>query len=173
MRFREKRITKSIINLTPMVDMLFLILLFFLVTSSFIEQPNIKQGLPSTKYASTSKLEERVLMISQDGKLFFQNKPVERKDLVSVLKNAFFQTRRQDPHYAGRQECVVWCHYRSHGRRQRGGPKTNCCPTIFEPENVLDQNRQPLKNLKIRLNDFTGINCTRFFFQTRHAEKRK
>ena len=72
-----------------MVDMLFLILLFFLVTSSFIEQPNIKLELPSTKYASTSKLEERVLTISQDGKLFFQNKPVERKNLVSILKNAF------------------------------------------------------------------------------------
>lgn len=91
MRFREKRIAKSIINLTPMVDMLFLILLFFLVTSSFIEQPNIKLELPSTKYASTSKLEEKVLIISQDGKLFFQNNPVERKDLISVLKNAFSQ----------------------------------------------------------------------------------
>lgn len=91
MRFREKRLTKSIINLTPMVDMLFLILLFFLVTSSFIEQPNIKLELPSTKYAATSKLEERTLTISQDGKLFFQNEPVERKELVSVLKNAFLK----------------------------------------------------------------------------------
>jgi biopolymer transport protein ExbD len=89
MRFREKRLTKSIINLTPMVDMLFLILLFFLVTSSFIEQPNIKLELPSSKYAATSKLEEKVLTISQDGKLFFQNKPVERTDLIPVLKNAF------------------------------------------------------------------------------------
>lgn len=89
MRFREKRTTKSIINLTSMVDMLFLILLFFLVTSTFIEQPNIKLELPSTKYASTSKLEEKVLTISQDGKLFFQNKPIERKDLIPVLKDAF------------------------------------------------------------------------------------
>lgn len=91
MRFREKRITKSVINLTSMVDMLFLILLFFLVTSSFIEQPNIKLELPSTRYASTSKLEERTLTISQDGKLFFQNEPVERKELISVLKNAFLK----------------------------------------------------------------------------------
>ncbi len=93
MRFREKRVTKSIINLTPMVDMLFLILLFFLVTSSFIEQPNIRLELPSTKYASTSKIEERTLTISQDGKLFYQNKPVERKDLIAILKDAF---SRQD-----------------------------------------------------------------------------
>ena len=91
MRFREKRIAKSVINLTSMVDMLFLILLFFLVTSSFIEQPNIKLELPSTRYASTSKLEERTLTISQDGKLFFQNEPVKRKKRIFVLKNAFLK----------------------------------------------------------------------------------
>lgn len=81
MRFREKRIAKSVINLTSMVDMLFLILLFFLVTSSFIEQPNIKLELPSTRYASTSKLEERTLTISQDGKLFFRMNPLKEKNL--------------------------------------------------------------------------------------------
>ena len=75
MKFREKRITKSIINLTPMVDMLFLILLFFLVTSSFSEQPNIKLELPSTKYAASSKLEERVLILSEDGELFLKINP--------------------------------------------------------------------------------------------------
>ncbi|MFO0795039.1 MAG: biopolymer transporter ExbD [Candidatus Brocadiaceae bacterium] len=94
MRFREKRTTKNIINLTSMVDMLFLILLFFLVTSTFMEQPNIKLELPSTKYAATSKLEERVLIISQDGQFFFQNKPVERKDLITILKSAF--TKQDD-----------------------------------------------------------------------------
>ncbi len=77
------------LNLTPMVDVLFLVLLFFLITSSFSEQPNIKLELPSAKYASTSKLEERVLTISQNGELYFQSDPVERKDLPSVLKKAF------------------------------------------------------------------------------------
>ncbi|MGQ3685351.1 MAG: ExbD/TolR family protein [Candidatus Loosdrechtia sp.] len=91
MLFREKRTPKSVINLTPLVDMLFLILVFFLVTSSFIEQPNIRLELPSTKHATVSKLEEHVLTISQDGKLFFQNEPVERKELISVLKSTFSQ----------------------------------------------------------------------------------
>src|SRR3990172_2708537 len=134
MRFREKRITKSIINLTPMVDMLFLILLFFLVTSSFIEQPNIKLELPSTKHASTSKLEERVLTISQDGILFFQNKPVERKDLVSVLKNAF--SKQDDKTLVMRADKNV-----PYGviidimdAAKGAGLKRIVAPTIFEPE---------------------------------------
>ena len=117
-----------------MVDMLFLILLFFLVTSSFIEQPNIKLELPSTKYAATSKLEERVLTISQDGKLFFQNKAIERNDLVSVLKNAF--SKQDDKTLIMRADKNV-----SYGviievmdAAKGAGLKRILAPTIFEPE---------------------------------------
>lgn len=139
MRFREKRITKSIINLTPMVDMLFLILLFFLVTSSFIEQPNIKLELPSTKYAATSKIEERTLTISQDGRLFYQNKPVERNDLVTVLKDAF--SRQDDKTLVLRADKNV-----SYGvvvdvmdAAKGAGLRRIVAPTILEPEKQPDR----------------------------------
>src|SRR4030065_2152865 len=91
MRFREKTPSKSFINLTPLVDMLFIILLFFLVSSPFIDQPNIQLELPTTKHTPTSKVDEQVLTISRDGRLFFQNEPVERKELIQVLKKAFSQ----------------------------------------------------------------------------------
>lgn len=117
-----------------MVDMLFLILLFFLVTSSFIEQPNIKLELPSTKYASTSKIEERVLTISHDGKLFFQNGLVERKELIPVLKNAF--SRQDDKTLVLRADKNV-----PYGvivdvmdAAKGAGLKKIVAPTIFEPE---------------------------------------
>ncbi len=138
MKFREKRITKSIINLTPMVDMLFLILLFFLVTSSFSEQPNIKLELPSTKYAATSKLEERVLILSEDGAMFFENNPVEMKDLVSVLKNAFSKqdektlTMRADKHVP--YGVIVEVMDAAKG----AGLKKILAPTIFAPETKKD-----------------------------------
>lgn len=139
MRFREKRITKSIINLTPMVDMLFLILLFFLVTSSFIEQPNIKLELPSTRYAATSKIEERTLTISQDGRLFYQNKPVERNDLVTVLKDAF--SRQDDKTLVLRADKNV-----SYGvvvdvmdAAKGAGLRRIVAPTILEPEKQPDR----------------------------------
>ncbi|HHT9160176.1 MAG: hypothetical protein A2099_02135 [Planctomycetes bacterium GWF2_39_10] len=134
MKFREKRITKSIINLTPMVDMLFLILLFFLVTSSFIEQPNIKLELPSTKYASTSKLEERVLMISQDGKFFFQNEPVERKDLITVLKNAFLKQDDKTLVLRADKNVPYGVVIDIMDAAKGAGLRRIVAPTIFEPE---------------------------------------
>lgn len=134
MKFREKRITKSIINLTPMVDMLFLILLFFLVTSSFIEQPNIKLELPSTKYASTSKLEERVLTISADGKLFFQNEPVERKALIPVLKNAFLKQDDKTLIMRADKNVPYGVIIDVMDAAKGAGLKKIVAPTIFEPE---------------------------------------
>ena len=134
MKFREKRITKSIINLTPMVDMLFLILLFFLVTSSFIEQPNIKLELPSTKYASTSKLEERVLMISQDGKFFFQNEPVERRDLITVLKNAFLKQDDKTLVLRADKNVPYGVVIDIMDAAKGAGLRRIVAPTIFEPE---------------------------------------
>ena len=134
MKFREKRITKSIINLTPMVDMLFIIVLFFLVTSSFIEQPNIKLELPSTKYASTSKLEERVLMISQDGKFFFQNEPVERKDLITVLKNAFLKQDDKTLVLRADKNVPYGVVIDIMDAAKGAGLRRIVAPTIFEPE---------------------------------------
>ncbi len=135
MRFREKRITRtSIINLTPMVDVLFLILLFFLVTSNFIEQPNIKLELPSTKYASTSKLAEWVLTISQDGKLFFQNKPVERNNLVSELKNAFSNQDDKTLVLKADKNVPYGVVIDVMDAAKGAGLRKIVAPTIFEPE---------------------------------------
>ena len=134
MKFREKRITKSIINLTPMVDMLFLILLFFLVTSSFIEQPNIKLELPSTKYASTSKLEEQVLTISQDGKLFFQNKPVERENLIPVLKSTFSKQEDKTLVLKADKRVTYGVIIDIMDAAKGAGLKRIVAPTLLEPE---------------------------------------
>ena len=135
MRFRDKRITRiSIINLTPMVDVLFLILLFFLVTSSFIEQPNIKLELPSTKYASASKLEEHTLIISQDGKLFFQDQPIERKNLISVLKNAFSKQEDKTLVLKADKNATYGVVIDIMDAAKGAGLKKIVAPTLLEPE---------------------------------------
>ncbi len=92
MQFRHKRIIKPVINIAPVVDVLFLLLIFFMVTSTFVEQPNIKLELPSTKHTEASRLEKVVLTISRGGKLFLQNKPVERKDLRKSLGRIVLDT---------------------------------------------------------------------------------
>ena len=95
MQFRQKRIIKPVINITPVVDVIFLLLIFFIVTSTFIEQPNIKLELPSTRHSETGKTEKTVLTISREGQLFLQDKPVEKKELEKILRRMVMDTGKE------------------------------------------------------------------------------
>ena len=92
MQFRAKRYIKPIINIASLVDVLFLLLIFFMVTSAFVEQPNIKLELPSTRHSEVSKIENMVLTIARDGELFIQDRPVEKKDLEKELRRVVLDT---------------------------------------------------------------------------------
>ena len=92
MQFRLKSYTKPIINIAPLVDVLFLLLIFFMVTSSFVEQPNIKLELPSTSHSEVTKIENTVLTIARDGQLFLQEKPVDKGNLEKELRRVILDT---------------------------------------------------------------------------------
>ncbi len=92
MQFRIKRYIKPVINIASLVDVLFLLLIFFMVTSAFVEQPNIKLELPSTRHSEISKLNNMVLSIARDGKLFLQDRPVDKKNLEKELRRVILDT---------------------------------------------------------------------------------
>ncbi len=92
MQFRIKRYIKPVINIASLVDVLFLLLIFFMVTSAFVEQPNIKLELPSTKHSEVSKIENTVLTIARDGQLFLQDRPVDKKKLIKELRRVILDT---------------------------------------------------------------------------------
>jgi biopolymer transport protein ExbD len=92
MQFRVKRYIKPVINIASLVDVLFLLLIFFMVTSAFVEQPNIKLELPATSHAEVSRVERMVLTISRDGQLFIQDKPVDKQNLEKELRRVVLDT---------------------------------------------------------------------------------
>ena len=92
MQFRIKRYIKPVINIASLVDVLFLLLIFFMVTSAFVEQPNIKLELPSTRHSEVSKVERTVLTLSRDGQLFIKEKPVDKQNLEKELRRLMLDT---------------------------------------------------------------------------------
>ena len=92
MQFRVKRYIKPVINIASLVDVLFLLLIFFMVTSAFVEQPNIKLELPATRHSGVSKIDKTVLTISRDGQLFLQDRPVDKINLEKELRRIILDT---------------------------------------------------------------------------------
>ncbi len=92
MQFRIKRYIKPVINIASLVDVLFLLLIFFMVTSAFVEQPNIKLELPTTRHSELNKMDRTVLTIARDGQLFLQEKRVDKINLEKELRRVILDT---------------------------------------------------------------------------------
>lgn len=64
MNFRSnKSEIESEINLTPLIDVVFLLLIFFMVTTTFSKEAQIKLKLPETTSAEKASPEEKFLTI--------------------------------------------------------------------------------------------------------------
>ncbi len=74
------------INLTPLIDIVFLLLIFFMVSTTFVESSGIKVDLPAadTK-ASTQKLEKLEISIRSDDSIYLGEKVVTLESLQNLL----------------------------------------------------------------------------------------
>ncbi len=86
MQFSEKNRKRIHINVTSLIDVMFILLIFFMVTSSFIEQPGMKLELPATKSRQIARVERMVIYINREGQMFLNDKPVEMVNLAEEIK---------------------------------------------------------------------------------------
>jgi len=81
----------STLSLTPLIDVVFLLLIFFLVTSEFEnEEKRLDIVLPSATSAvpMTSKPREIIIDINQEGGVFLSGQPTTLEELERLLKVA-------------------------------------------------------------------------------------
>ena len=88
MRFSEKPKRRVIISVTSLIDVMFLLLIFFMVTSTFLEQAGMKLDLPSARSAETTVTRRLVLFIGADNSLVLGDRPVSIDDLEAVMAEA-------------------------------------------------------------------------------------
>ena len=88
LQFNIKKKRRVMINITSLIDVLFLLLIFFMVTSSFLEQPGMKLELPSARSAEAARLEKLILYIGAGGEIVFNDRIVGLDSLEQVLAEA-------------------------------------------------------------------------------------
>lgn len=87
MQFHEKKRRKVIINITSLIDVLFLLLIFFMISSTFVEQPGMKLELPESKSSTTEKIKELILEINADQSMKLNQEPVTMENLEQRFKD--------------------------------------------------------------------------------------
>ncbi len=86
MEFKRRRYNHSYLNIAPLVDVVFLLLLFFMLTSHLIEEPAIKVKLPESKTATTMTETIPTVVIDKKGRIFFHNQEIRLKDLKALIE---------------------------------------------------------------------------------------
>ena len=86
MRLRSKRGSiRSNVDMTPMIDIVFQLILFFLVSTTFAILPGIKLNLPSSRTSEGTSYQGITITADADGLLFFNEKEVAIDDLGHEL----------------------------------------------------------------------------------------
>ena len=88
MKLRERKKTDYLVDITPLVDVVFLMLIFFMVSTSFKVASTLKLELPASQSkAQQADQQEVVVSVDASGQLFVQDEPVEDADLRRRILN--------------------------------------------------------------------------------------
>ena len=87
MNFRpQKKGRGLIINITTLIDVMFLLLIFFMVTSTFKNQPAINLVLPRSATASETVDTPAILYLSADGAVYLNDMLIDLETLAGRLE---------------------------------------------------------------------------------------
>ncbi len=76
------------IDIAPLIDMVFQLLIFFMLTSSFVMQPGIKVNLPNSVTSEVVKYENIEIIVSAENVAYLNGKVVTIGELKTFLKTA-------------------------------------------------------------------------------------
>lgn len=96
MQFEGRRRGSQIPNLTPLIDIVFLLLVFFMLTSHFVQEQAIDIDLPvADSGEAVEEAELLELVITAEGRFLIDDHFVEEAALVSVLRDKLQQRREK------------------------------------------------------------------------------
>ena len=87
MRFRPKKQNVENVDVSPLIDMVFILLIFFMVTTTFVKDMKLDIDRPSA--ASASKADSKVIRVYIDNaaEVYIDNQPVKVWAIQSKLRD--------------------------------------------------------------------------------------
>jgi biopolymer transport protein TolR len=84
MKIKRQRTALSEINVTPLVDVMLVLLIIFMVTAPLMQQ-GIDVNLPKAKGKDLPPEERVSIVIKKGGSLFLNDQPMSKSEMVSRL----------------------------------------------------------------------------------------
>jgi len=87
MKLKDTNKRKITVNLTSLIDVLFILIIFFSVSSTFLEQPGIELKLPKAESSEAHTTQKVIIYVDDSENLFLNDEMVSINNLTDEVKN--------------------------------------------------------------------------------------
>lgn len=88
MKFIPKKNEPEGLDMSPLIDMVFILLIFFAVSTTFTKDMQLDLERPSAQGSSVSSTKSIKIYIDKDGAVFMDEQPVKSWMLQSMVRDA-------------------------------------------------------------------------------------
>ena len=86
MKFKRQRSREQGINLTPLIDVVFLLLIFFMVSTTFTKETRLKVDLPEAEGVASVEPPELIeILVARDGSYSVNGKTLVNRQTQTII----------------------------------------------------------------------------------------
>ena len=89
---------RSEVNLTPMLDVVFIMLVFFVVTATFLNETGLEVTMPANGTAPPAEIETIAVRVAPGSTFIVNDRAVTRAGLISYLQ--YLKSKNPDANFA-------------------------------------------------------------------------
>ncbi|MCZ6875675.1 MAG: biopolymer transporter ExbD [bacterium] len=88
MQFTTGRPRRVSLDMTPLIDVVLMLVIFFMLTTTFVLAPGIKVDLPKGLSVQQTRDTDKVVIIMKNGAVYYQDERVDLATLQAALQQA-------------------------------------------------------------------------------------
>ncbi len=88
MNFKPPEPLKAEVNITQLIDVVLLLLIFFMISTSFVVQPGLKIQLPEAEASEADGEPGKNILLTEDGEIYFEKGRVVMEDLPELFEES-------------------------------------------------------------------------------------
>ena len=85
---RRGRRSSVELNIAPLIDMVFILLIFFLVNTSFVKESGIEVNRPTASTATVQKKAAIMISIDKENRIFMENRDIDVRAVRANVERA-------------------------------------------------------------------------------------
>ncbi len=74
------------VNVTPLLDIVFIMLIFFIVTSTFVKEPGVEVNRPEAATATERKLASILIAVTEENEIWINKEEVELEEVRILVE---------------------------------------------------------------------------------------